>query len=159
MLDIRALERERCQIFWGKKRLYGRDFSTHPIPTLNIYAPFSLLYLWFTCHLSPSYPVAASPTQAHLTCEAVLSCSNTCPHTSKISWWLFLKSSLIVSSFSPLWQAVKEDSLILPAVNPLVTPQKSGNTLDNNLHKDLFGAISGIGNARGPYLLVCSFIL
>uniref|UniRef100_A0A8D2LWJ5 Dedicator of cytokinesis 9 n=1 Tax=Varanus komodoensis TaxID=61221 RepID=A0A8D2LWJ5_VARKO len=32
--------------------------------------------------------------------------------------------------------------------NPLVTPQKSVNTLDNNLHKDLFGAISGIAS---PY--------
>ncbi|EPY73001.1 dedicator of cytokinesis protein 9, partial [Camelus ferus] len=40
---------------------------------------------------------------------------------------------------------VKEESLTLPAVNPLVTPQKSGNTLDSSLHKDLFGAISGIG--------------
>ncbi|XP_042637897.1 dedicator of cytokinesis protein 9 [Orycteropus afer afer] len=43
---------------------------------------------------------------------------------------------------------VKDESLNLPAVNPLVTPQKSGNTLDNNLHKDLFGAISGIAS---PY--------
>nr|XP_019612446.1 PREDICTED: dedicator of cytokinesis protein 9 isoform X11 [Rhinolophus sinicus] len=43
---------------------------------------------------------------------------------------------------------VKEESLTLPAVNPLVTPQKSGNTLDHNLHKDLFGAISGIAS---PY--------
>ncbi|KAK1341975.1 hypothetical protein QTO34_016727 [Cnephaeus nilssonii] len=43
---------------------------------------------------------------------------------------------------------VKEESLTLPAGNPLVTPQKSGNTLDNNLHKDLFGAISGIAS---PY--------
>ncbi|XP_057350410.1 dedicator of cytokinesis protein 9 isoform X6 [Manis pentadactyla] len=43
---------------------------------------------------------------------------------------------------------VKEESVALPAVNPLVTPQKSGNTLDNSLHKDLFGAISGIAS---PY--------
>ncbi|XP_059540975.1 dedicator of cytokinesis protein 9 isoform X2 [Myotis daubentonii] len=42
----------------------------------------------------------------------------------------------------------KEETLTLPAVNPLVTPQKSGNTLDNTLHKDLFGAISGIAS---PY--------
>ncbi|ELK36708.1 Dedicator of cytokinesis protein 9 [Myotis davidii] len=42
----------------------------------------------------------------------------------------------------------KEETLTLPAVNPLVTPQKSGNTLDSNLHKDLFGAISGIAS---PY--------
>ncbi|XP_023619956.1 dedicator of cytokinesis protein 9 isoform X1 [Myotis lucifugus] len=42
----------------------------------------------------------------------------------------------------------KEETLTLPAVNPLVTPQKSGNTLDNSLHKDLFGAISGIAS---PY--------
>uniref|UniRef100_A0A5G2QSS2 Dedicator of cytokinesis 9 n=1 Tax=Sus scrofa TaxID=9823 RepID=A0A5G2QSS2_PIG len=43
---------------------------------------------------------------------------------------------------------VKEESLALPAVNPLVTPQKSGATLDASLHKDLFGAISGIAS---PY--------
>ncbi|XP_053160816.1 dedicator of cytokinesis protein 9 isoform X11 [Hemicordylus capensis] len=42
----------------------------------------------------------------------------------------------------------KDESLSLPAANPLVTPQKSVNTLDNNLHKDLFGAISGIAS---PY--------
>nr|KAF6368216.1 dedicator of cytokinesis 9 [Myotis myotis] len=42
----------------------------------------------------------------------------------------------------------KEETLTLPTVNPLVTPQKSGNTLDNTLHKDLFGAISGIAS---PY--------
>ncbi|KAJ7319838.1 hypothetical protein JRQ81_019349 [Phrynocephalus forsythii] len=42
----------------------------------------------------------------------------------------------------------KEDSLNLATANPLVTPQKSVNTLDNNLHKDLFGAISGIAS---PY--------
>ena len=41
---------------------------------------------------------------------------------------------------------MKEDSL--PAANPLVTPQKPGLVLDNSLHKDLFGAISGIGRAR-----------
>uniref|UniRef100_A0A7M4FMG4 Dedicator of cytokinesis 9 n=1 Tax=Crocodylus porosus TaxID=8502 RepID=A0A7M4FMG4_CROPO len=38
------------------------------------------------------------------------------------------------------------ESLSLPTANPVVTPQKSGNTLDNSLHKDLFGVISGIGN-------------
>nr|XP_045233226.1 dedicator of cytokinesis protein 9 isoform X9 [Macaca fascicularis] len=42
---------------------------------------------------------------------------------------------------------VKDESLALPAVNPLVTPQK-GSTLDNSLHKDLLGAISGIAS---PY--------
>nr|XP_020657235.1 dedicator of cytokinesis protein 9 isoform X5 [Pogona vitticeps] len=42
----------------------------------------------------------------------------------------------------------KEESLNLATANPLVTPQKSVNTLDNNLHKDLFGAISGIAS---PY--------
>ncbi|XP_012499885.1 PREDICTED: dedicator of cytokinesis protein 9 [Propithecus coquereli] len=41
----------------------------------------------------------------------------------------------------------KDESLALPAVNPLVTPQK-GSTLDNSLHKDLLGAISGIAS---PY--------
>nr|XP_008105153.1 PREDICTED: dedicator of cytokinesis protein 9 isoform X4 [Anolis carolinensis] len=44
--------------------------------------------------------------------------------------------------------STKEESLTLPAANPLMTPQKSVNTLDNNLHKDLFGAISGIAS---PY--------
>uniref|UniRef100_A0A8C3Y607 Dedicator of cytokinesis protein 9 n=1 Tax=Catharus ustulatus TaxID=91951 RepID=A0A8C3Y607_CATUS len=38
--------------------------------------------------------------------------------------------------------------LILPTASQLVTPQKSGNTLDNNLPKDLFGGISGIAS---PY--------
>ncbi|XP_064413718.1 dedicator of cytokinesis protein 9 isoform X1 [Latimeria chalumnae] len=38
----------------------------------------------------------------------------------------------------------KDESLAsLSAGNTLVTPQKSGNTLDNSLHKDLFGVISG----------------
>ncbi|KAH0624512.1 hypothetical protein JD844_032061 [Phrynosoma platyrhinos] len=44
--------------------------------------------------------------------------------------------------------SAKEESLTLPAANPLATPQKSVNILDNNLHKDLFGAISGIAS---PY--------
>ncbi|KAG8525152.1 Dedicator of cytokinesis protein 9, partial [Galemys pyrenaicus] len=43
---------------------------------------------------------------------------------------------------------VKEESLSLPAVNPLVTPQKSGAALDGSLHKELFGAISGMAS---PY--------
>ncbi|XP_063160879.1 dedicator of cytokinesis protein 9 isoform X2 [Candoia aspera] len=42
----------------------------------------------------------------------------------------------------------KDDSLNLPAANPLVTPQKSMNALDSSLQKDLFGAISGIAS---PY--------
>ncbi|XP_044525280.1 dedicator of cytokinesis protein 9 [Gracilinanus agilis] len=42
----------------------------------------------------------------------------------------------------------KDESLNMPTTNPLVTPQKSANTLDNNLHKDLFGVISGIAS---PY--------
>uniref|UniRef100_A0A674KGL4 Dedicator of cytokinesis 9 n=1 Tax=Terrapene triunguis TaxID=2587831 RepID=A0A674KGL4_9SAUR len=40
------------------------------------------------------------------------------------------------------------EPLSMPSANPLVTPQKSGNTLDNSLHKDLFGVISGIAS---PY--------
>ncbi|XP_054829129.1 dedicator of cytokinesis protein 9 isoform X2 [Eublepharis macularius] len=44
--------------------------------------------------------------------------------------------------------STKDEAVSLPAPNPLVTPQKSVNTLDNNLHKDLFGAISGIAS---PY--------
>ncbi|XP_037656337.1 dedicator of cytokinesis protein 9 isoform X13 [Choloepus didactylus] len=43
---------------------------------------------------------------------------------------------------------LKDESLNLPAVNPLVTPQKPGSQPDNNLHKDLLGAISGIAS---PY--------
>ncbi|XP_056662956.1 dedicator of cytokinesis protein 9 isoform X2 [Monodelphis domestica] len=42
----------------------------------------------------------------------------------------------------------KDEPLNMPTTNPLVTPQKSANTLDNNLHKDLFGVISGIAS---PY--------
>ncbi|KAM8821681.1 dedicator of cytokinesis protein 9 isoform 4-T4 [Eudromia elegans] len=42
----------------------------------------------------------------------------------------------------------KDDALNLPAASHLVTPQKSGNTLDNSLPKDLFGVISGIAS---PY--------
>ncbi|KAB1267784.1 Dedicator of cytokinesis protein 9, partial [Camelus dromedarius] len=61
-----------------------------------------------------------------------------------------LKNLLIKHSFDDRYasRTVKEESLTLPAVNPLVTPQKSGNTLDSSLHKDLFGAISGIAS---PY--------
>ncbi|XP_048348400.1 dedicator of cytokinesis protein 9 isoform X8 [Sphaerodactylus townsendi] len=44
--------------------------------------------------------------------------------------------------------STKDETVSLPATNPLMTPQKSANTLDNNLHKDLFGAISGIAS---PY--------
>ncbi|XP_062982156.1 dedicator of cytokinesis protein 9 isoform X4 [Elgaria multicarinata webbii] len=44
--------------------------------------------------------------------------------------------------------SAKDESISLPVANPVVTPQKSVNTLDNNLHKDLFGAISGIAS---PY--------
>ncbi|XP_069614100.1 dedicator of cytokinesis protein 9 isoform X11 [Ranitomeya imitator] len=45
----------------------------------------------------------------------------------------------------PVPQSNAKDELLLNAAagNPLVTPQKPGNTLDNNLHKDLFGVISG----------------
>ncbi|XP_029397640.1 dedicator of cytokinesis protein 9 isoform X23 [Mus pahari] len=42
---------------------------------------------------------------------------------------------------------VKDETLAVPAGNPLMTPQK-GNTLDHSLHKDLLGAISGIAS---PY--------
>ncbi|XP_027446422.1 dedicator of cytokinesis protein 9 isoform X8 [Zalophus californianus] len=41
---------------------------------------------------------------------------------------------------------VKEDSL--PAATPLVTPQKPGIAPDGSLHKELFGAISGLAS---PY--------
>lgn len=45
---------------------------------------------------------------------------------------------------------MKDEALAVPAGNPLMTPQK-GNTLDHSLHKDLLGAISGIGNAFCSY--------
>uniref|UniRef100_K7F4R9 Dedicator of cytokinesis 9 n=1 Tax=Pelodiscus sinensis TaxID=13735 RepID=K7F4R9_PELSI len=49
---------------------------------------------------------------------------------------------------NPSSSSAKDESLSMPATNPLVTPQKLGNALDNNLHKDLFGVISGIAS---PY--------
>ncbi|XP_074819059.1 dedicator of cytokinesis protein 9 isoform X9 [Natator depressus] len=49
---------------------------------------------------------------------------------------------------NPSSSSAKDEPLSMPAANPLVTPQKSGNTSDNNLHKDLFGVISGIAS---PY--------
>ncbi|XP_075439862.1 dedicator of cytokinesis protein 9-like [Ascaphus truei] len=39
--------------------------------------------------------------------------------------------------------AKDETPINVPTGNTLVTPQKPGNTLDNSLHKDLFGVISG----------------
>ncbi|XP_064913460.1 dedicator of cytokinesis protein 9 isoform X1 [Columba livia] len=49
---------------------------------------------------------------------------------------------------NPSSNSAKDDALNLPTASQLVTPQKSGNTLDNNLPKDLFGVISGIAS---PY--------
>ncbi|KAM7064621.1 dedicator of cytokinesis protein 9 isoform 4-T5 [Acridotheres tristis] len=49
---------------------------------------------------------------------------------------------------NPSSSSTKDDAQILPTASQLVTPQKSGNTLDNNLPKDLFGVISGIAS---PY--------
>ncbi|XP_054689904.1 dedicator of cytokinesis protein 9 isoform X3 [Grus americana] len=49
---------------------------------------------------------------------------------------------------NPSSSSAKDDALTLPTASQLVTPQKSGNTLDNNLPKDLFGVISGIAS---PY--------
>ncbi|XP_050802676.1 dedicator of cytokinesis protein 9 isoform X12 [Gopherus flavomarginatus] len=49
---------------------------------------------------------------------------------------------------NPSSSSAKDEPLSMPAANPLVTPQKSSNTLDNSLHKDLFGVISGIAS---PY--------
>uniref|UniRef100_A0A674KEX9 Dedicator of cytokinesis 9 n=1 Tax=Terrapene triunguis TaxID=2587831 RepID=A0A674KEX9_9SAUR len=49
---------------------------------------------------------------------------------------------------NPSSSSAKDEPLSMPSANPLVTPQKSGNTLDNSLHKDLFGVISGIAS---PY--------
>lgn len=47
--------------------------------------------------------------------------------------------------FSSFKNAKDEGLPNVAAGNPLVTPQKPSNTLDNNLHKDLFGVISGTG--------------
>ncbi|XP_073470524.1 dedicator of cytokinesis protein 9 isoform X13 [Aquarana catesbeiana] len=47
------------------------------------------------------------------------------------------------SPFSAIHSNAKDDLVNVAAGNPLVTPQKPGNTLDNSLHKDLFGVISG----------------
>ncbi|XP_077339109.1 dedicator of cytokinesis protein 9 isoform X9 [Lithobates pipiens] len=47
------------------------------------------------------------------------------------------------SPFSAIHSNAKDDQVNVAAGNPLVTPQKPGNTLDNSLHKDLFGVISG----------------
>uniref|UniRef100_A0A803Y204 Dedicator of cytokinesis 9 n=1 Tax=Meleagris gallopavo TaxID=9103 RepID=A0A803Y204_MELGA len=52
-----------------------------------------------------------------------------------------------VSPF-PVNPSSNDDGLNLPTANQLVTPQKTVNTLDNNLPKDLFGVISGIAS---PY--------
>uniref|UniRef100_A0A8B9T2M2 Dedicator of cytokinesis 9 n=1 Tax=Anas platyrhynchos TaxID=8839 RepID=A0A8B9T2M2_ANAPL len=52
----------------------------------------------------------------------------------------------IATMYLPLFGLNVSD--ILPTANQLVTPQKSVNTLDNNLPKDLFGVISGIAS---PY--------
>ncbi|KAM9390366.1 dedicator of cytokinesis protein 9 isoform 1-T1 [Phaethornis superciliosus] len=49
---------------------------------------------------------------------------------------------------NPSSNSAKDDAINLPTASQLVTPQKSGNTLDNNLPKDLFGVISGIAS---PY--------
>lgn len=146
MLDVRA-SRERNDFV-------GRDFSASLPQTLNTLCPLLLAFSLTHHHLPLCQGMCSCFSHSgifNMSGCPVLSCSNTCPHNSKNSWWLSEKSSLIISSLSPLWQTVKEESLTLPAVNPLVTPQKSGNTLDHNLHKDLFGAISGIGNA--PALL------
>lgn len=153
MLGVRTLERESTRpsgkteiiTFWTKISL-----PTHcKYPGFPPPGPFSVASA--TSLLLTRLPLLL-PLR-HLTCQAVLSCSSACPHTSRNSWWL-LKSSWIVSCLSPFWQTVKEESGALPAVNPLVTPQKSGNTLDNSLHKDLFGAISGIGNAQSSCFLL-----
>ncbi|XP_040192079.1 dedicator of cytokinesis protein 9 isoform X11 [Rana temporaria] len=47
------------------------------------------------------------------------------------------------SPFSAIQGNAKDDLVNVAAGNQLVTPQKPGNTLDNSLHKDLFGVISG----------------
>ncbi|XP_068124065.1 dedicator of cytokinesis protein 9 isoform X4 [Hyperolius riggenbachi] len=47
------------------------------------------------------------------------------------------------SPFPVTQNNAKDDLVNAAAGNPLVTPQKPGNTLDSNLHKDLFGVISG----------------
>lgn len=56
---------------------------------------------------------------------------------------IMLENSNHIFLFSK--QSAKDDALHLPTASQLVTPQKSGNTLDNSLPKDVFGVISGIG--------------
>ncbi|XP_053311309.1 dedicator of cytokinesis protein 9 isoform X1 [Spea bombifrons] len=48
------------------------------------------------------------------------------------------------SPFPVVQNNVKDETPVsVSSGNPLVTPQKPGNSLDNSLHKDLFGVISG----------------
>ncbi|KAM8976413.1 dedicator of cytokinesis protein 9 isoform 2-T2 [Pelodytes ibericus] len=48
------------------------------------------------------------------------------------------------SPFPVAHSSVKDETPVsVSSVNALVTPQKPGNSLDNSLHKDLFGVISG----------------
>lgn len=58
---------------------------------------------------------------------------------------------IFLCSFFFSKQSAKDDGLNLPTANQLVTPQKTVNTLDNNLPKDLFGVISGIGKHLKHY--------
>lgn len=123
---------------WAKVSLPTPDLTCPVLPPPA--AP-----LTHTPHLHPALCSSHSGTFNMPACSVLFLCS-----PSHLQELLVnpLKSSSIVSCLSPSRQTVKEESLTLPAVNPIVTPQKSGSSLDASLHKDLFGAISGIGNAR-----------
>lgn len=139
MLGIRALEREHDRPSGAENRDFiDQACSAHRSVPHLIHLSYQPLH---PAHHAPASPMLCI-WLARLLCP-VLAPALTC-------WeqlMTLLKSSLVTSSFSPLGQTVKEESLLLPAANPLVTPQKPGIALDNSLHKDLFGAISGIGKA------------
>lgn len=127
-------------ILWDKTSHPLFD-SLHPLPpTLPLLQPL--------CHShqhTASRGGVTSPSQLCWPCQTVLSPSHALVLTQLDHSVSLIQSSLMFPLFHR-WQTLKEESLALPAVNPLVTPQK-GSTLDNSLHKDLLGAISGIGNA------------
>lgn len=136
MLGIGGLERERARHFGETNSDFmGRGCAVPSfVPGLLPLPTSSLRCTRCTC-----FSHAACPSRPRVPCWHVPSHFQEQPMT-------LLTSSSTISFPSPLGQTVKEESLPLPAANPLVTPQKPGIALDNSLHKDLFGAISGIGN-------------
>lgn len=118
-----------------------------------------IVTLWAEAALSPVSCLVCCLCQPPPSAARRCTCFShaACPSRPRVPCWhvpshfqeqptTLLTSSSTISFPSPLGQTLKEESLPLPAANPLVTPQKPGIALDNSLHKDLFGAISGIGN-------------